>query len=144
MKIEKILIPFDGSDHSIDAAQYALTLAKLFAAHVTILNCYELTGDMHSSEIPEEMIEDIHTGIKKGAEDILKKAEEIFAQQGVEYKLEVIAGIPSYVLTELAKSKKYDLIVMGAHGDSDLAGMFLVNVAHKVLNTIYCPVLIVP
>ena len=144
MKIEKILLPFDGSDKSIDAAKYALTLAKSFAAHVTIMNCYELTGDMHSSEIPEEMIEEIHSGIKKGAEELLKAAADIFAEQGVEYKLEAVAGAPGYVLTELAKSKEYDLIVIGSHGHSDITGIFLGHVTHKVLNTIYCPVLIVP
>lgn len=144
MKIEKILLPFDGSDKSIDAAKYALTLAKSFAAHVTIMNCYELTGDMHSSEIPVDMIEEIHSGIKKGAEEVLKTAGDIFADQGVEYKLEGVAGAPGYVLTELAKSKEYDLIVIGSHGHSDIAGIFLGHVTHKVLSTIYCPVLIVP
>jgi nucleotide-binding universal stress UspA family protein len=74
----------------------------------------------------------------------LKKAGEIFAQQGVEYKLETITGPPGHVLANQAKSKDYDLIIMGSHGHSDIAGLFLGSVTHKVLNTIYCPVLVVP
>ena len=144
MKIEKILIPFDGSNYSIDAAKCALTLAKLFRAHVTIINCYEQRGDMHSSEISEEMLEEIYSGIQKGADELLKKAETFFVEQGVEYKLKAISGAPCDVLTELAKSKEYDLIVMGSHGHSNVAGAFLGSVTHDVLNTIYCPVLIVP
>jgi len=48
------------------------------------------------------------------------------------------------MLSSLAKSKEFDLIVMGSHGHSDIAGLFLGSVTHKVLNTIYCPVLVVP
>ena len=143
MKIEKILLPFDGSVHSINATNYALNLAKLYGAHVTIVCCYEKWRHK-IAEVSEIVIKDVESNLVKEAENILKKAEGIFAKQGVEYKLEIIAGPPGYTLANLAKSKKYDLIVMGSHGHSDIAGLFLGSVTHKVLNTIYCPVLVVP
>lgn len=142
MKIEKMLLPFDGSGHSVSAAKYALNLAKLFDSHVTIVNCYEWRGNM--PEVPELLVKDLKLNLKKEAEEVLKRAEGIFEKQGVEYTLETIAGPPGYVLAKLAKSKEYDLIVMGSHGHSDIAGLFLGSVTHKVLNTIYCPVLVVP
>lgn len=144
MEFKKILLPFDGSDRSIDACQYSLMLAKMSGAEVTILNCYELLGDMHSAEIGEKLFAEIMSGIKKRSEELLKEAGDIFAKEGVSYKLNAIAGAPGLVLTELAKSKEFDLIVMGSHGHSDIAGLLLGNVTHKVLNTIYCPVMIVP
>lgn len=143
MKIEKILLPFDGSDHSVNAAKYALDLAKLFGSHVTIINCYEWHGN-NLPEVPELLVKDLKINIQKEAEVILKRAAGIFENQGVEYKLETISGAPGYVLTKLAKSREYDLIVMGSHGHSDIAGLFLGSVTHKVLNTIYCPVVVVP
>ncbi len=142
MKIKKILLPFDGSIHSINATKYALDLAKLLGAHVTIINCYEWQG--YLPEVPELLIEDIKSNLKSEAEKILKKAEGIFERQGVEYTFETIPGSPGYVLANLAKSKEYDLIIMGSHGHSEIAGLFLGSVTHKVLNTIYCPVLVVP
>ncbi len=142
MKIEKILLPFDGSDHSKNATNYALYLAKLTGAHVTIVNCYEWRGDV--SEVPEALGENLKSVAKEKAENILKIAEELFAKQEVEYKLETIAGPAGYVLAKRAESKEYDLIIMGSHGHSDIAGLFLGSVTHKVLNTIYCPVLVVP
>ena len=142
MKIEKILLPFDGSGHSVSAAKYALNLAKLFGSHVTIVNCYEWRGNM--PEVPELLVKDLKLNLKKEAEDVLKRAKGIFEQQGVQYTLETLSGPPGYVLAKLAKSKEYDLIVMGSHGHSDIAGLFLGSVTHKVLNTIYCPVLVVP
>ncbi|MGI9569077.1 MAG: universal stress protein [Desulfobulbia bacterium] len=142
MKTKKILLPFDGSVHSINAAKYCLDLAKLFGAHVSILNCYEWRANI--SEVPESLVKDLKANSKQKAEDILKAAAGIFENQGVEFKLETTIGQPGYVLASLAKSKNYDLIIMGSHGHSDIAGLFLGSVTHKVLNTIYCPVLVVP
>ena len=142
MKIERILLPFDGSVHSINATNFALSLAKLYGAHVTIVYCYEFRGNI--PEVPELLIKDVRSNMKAGAEETLKKAGDIFANQQVEYKLETIEGPAGYVLANLAKSKEFDLIIMGSHGHSDIAGLFLGSVTHKVLNTIYCPVLVVP
>ncbi len=145
MNINKILLPFDGSVHSINATKYALDLAKLMGAHVTIVNCYEydwMQGNM--PEVPEALQNDLRANRKKEAERLLNKAEEIFVNQGVEYQIDIIAGPAGYVLAKRAKSKEYDLIIMGSHGHSEIAGLFLGSVTHKVLNTIYCPVLVVP
>lgn len=142
MKIEKILLPFDGSTHSVNAAKSALSLAKLFKARVTIVNCYEWRGNM--PEVPELLVKDLQSNMKTEAEAILKRARGIFENQDVVFTLQVIEGSPRHVLADLAKSKEYDLIVMGSHGHSDIAGLFLGSVTHKVLNTIYCPVLVVP
>jgi nucleotide-binding universal stress UspA family protein len=95
-------------------------------------------------EVPELLIKDLQSNMKKEAEAVLLRAEGVFENQGVDYKIETIPGSPGYVLTNLAKSKQYDLIIMGSHGHSEIAGLFLGSVTHKVLNTIYCPVLVVP
>ncbi len=142
MKTEKILLPFDGSEHSINSAKYALKLAKLFGAHVTIINCYEWRGNL--PEVPEALIKDLKANLKRDADDLLKRAAGIFENQDVKYTLETVVGSAGYVLARLAKSKDYDLIIMGSHGHSDIGGLFLGSVTHKVLNTIYCPVLVVP
>lgn len=142
MKTEKILLPFDGSAHSVNAAKYALDLAKLFGAHVTVMYCFDWRGNM--SEVPDLLISELKERRKEEAEEILKIAGDIFADKGVKYTLETALGLPGNVLVKLAESKTYDLIIMGSHGHSDIAGLFLGSVTHKVLNTIYCPVLIVP
>jgi nucleotide-binding universal stress UspA family protein len=142
MKIEKILLPFDNSVHSINAAKHTLNLAKLFGAHVTIVNCYEWNASV--LEVTSPLLKDIDSTSKRKAEDILKTAGEIFADRGVEYQLKTIFGSPGRVLANLAKDKDYDLIIMGSHGHSEIAGLFLGSVTHKVLNTIYCPILVVP
>lgn len=142
MKIDKILLPFDGSSHSINAARYALDLAKLCGSHVTVVNCYEWRGNI--PEATEVLVKDLQENLKEEAKAILKRAEGIFEGQDVAYKIETLSGPAGYVLAKLAKSKEYDMIIMGSHGHSDIAGLFLGSVTHKILNTIYCPILVVP
>lgn len=142
MKFKHILLPFDGSTHSKNAAKYAINLAKLYGAKVTIVNCYEWHGNM--LEISETMVKEFKANMKQSSEEMLKQAGDLMAMEGVEHKLESLPGSPGYVLTNLAKTKDYDLIIMGSHGHSDIAGLFLGSVTHKVLNTIYCPVMVVP
>lgn len=143
MKISKILLPFDGSTHSVNATEYALDLAKRYQAKVTILYCYD-EWDTNLTEVSQSLLEEIRTNRRKEAELILQRADEYFKNQGVEYNLETIDGEPGRVLADRSKSKQYDLIIMGSHGHSDIAGLFLGSVTHKVLNTIYCPVMVVP
>jgi len=142
MKIDKILLPFDGSEYSINAAKYALELAKLTGAHVDIVYCNE--WKLQNSEVPDSLLEQIRSNRKNEAKGLLKIAEGIFANEGPQYTLELVSGTPGQVLTRRAQSKEYDMIIMGSHGHSDIAGLFLGSVTHKVLNKIYCPVLIVP
>lgn len=143
MKIGKILLPFDNSAPSVHAANYALSLAKPSGADVTVVTCYD-EGNWELSGIADFLVEGIKANRKKKAEEILQKAGAILKDNGVEYHLEAIAGEPGDVFARQAQSREYDLIIMGSHGHSDISGLFLGNVTHKVLNTIYCPVLIVP
>jgi nucleotide-binding universal stress UspA family protein len=143
MKIDKILLPFDGSAYSVNAAKYALELAKLIAAHVHVVYCYEW-NNLQLTELPQSLFDEIKANRKRDAEELLQKADGVFANQGINYTLEAVVGSPGFELIKIAKSKEYDLIVMGSHGHSDIAGLFLGSVTHKVLNKIYCPVLIVP
>jgi len=142
MAFKKILLPFDGSRYSIHAVNYALDLAKQYGAEVTIVHCFEWYGNI--PEVPAELIQDLKANLKRDAESVVKKAEGLFEKEGVEYHTKIISGSPGYVLANLAKSKEYDLIILGSHGHSDIAGLFLGSVTHKVLNTIYCPVMVVP
>ncbi len=142
MKIQNILLPFDGSTHSINAANYALNFAEQYSAHVTIVNCYEWSSSV--VEVPAPLLVDIESISKKRSQDVLNTAKEIFKDRAVDFDIKTLYGSPGRVLSQLAASKKFDMIIMGSHGHSDIAGLFLGSVTHKVLNTIYCPVLVVP
>jgi nucleotide-binding universal stress UspA family protein len=142
MQIKSILLPVDGSSHSDHAVDYAVYLAQLSGAHITAVSCYEWIGNF--PEVHDALIEKMKENAGKSAAATLEDATRQLQTAGVEHTGKTIAGAPGTVLTELAKSGEFDLIIMGSHGHSEISGLFLGSVTHKVLNTIYCPVMVVP
>lgn len=142
MRISKILLPVDGSIYSDNAIDYTVYLAGLSGAHVTVVSCYEWLCDF--PEISESVMNQLKQKLRVQAESVLEGAAEKLARSNIAHETRSVSGSPGTMLSNLAKSKEFDLIVMGSHGHSDIAGLFLGSVTHKVLNTIYCPVLVVP
>ncbi len=142
MRISNILLPVDGSTYSNNAVNHAVYLAGLCGAKVTAVCCYEWLGGLH--EINESVIEELKDKLKVQAESVLTEAAQKLSENGIEHQTRPVSGAPGTMLSNLAKSREFDLIIMGSHGHSDIAGLFLGSVTHKVLNTIYCPVLVVP
>ncbi|MEE4164695.1 MAG: universal stress protein [Desulfocapsaceae bacterium] len=142
MQFTNILLPVDGSNYSDHATEYALYLARQCGARITAVSCYEWLG--HMPDVNGSLIEELKDKIARQAAEVLNQTSRILTKAGIEHDTEILSGEPGKMLTSLAKSKRFDLIVMGSHGHSDIAGLFLGSVTHKVLNKIYCPVLVVP
>jgi nucleotide-binding universal stress UspA family protein len=62
---------------------------------------------------------------------------------GIAVTTEVLSGHPASAIVDTAREKKYDLIVMGTHGRTGLAHLFMGSVAEKVTRLAPCPVLTV-
>lgn len=142
MRISNILLPVDGSTYSNNAIEHAVYLAGLSGAKVTAVCCYEWVGGLY--EINGSVVEELRDKLKVQADEVLDRAARTLSESGIDHETRSISGSPGTMLSNLAKSREFDLIIMGSHGHSDIAGLFLGSVTHKVLNTIYCPVLVVP
>lgn len=142
MKITNILLPLDGSETSAHALDYAIYLAKQTGATIHAVNCYELLDS--TMEISGVFAKEVIKSVEKHAADVLEKAAHLIKTEGVKFTTKAIMGSPGKVLSNLAKTKEFDIIIMGSRGHSDVSGLFLGSVTHKVLNTIYCPVMVVP
>ena len=142
MQITHILLPVDGSSYSDNATTYAVYLANKTGAKITAVSCYEWLGFM--SEINETIVENLKEKVAKQAEEVLHNTDKLLNEANIIHETRLLSGAPGTMLSNLAKSKEFDLIIMGSHGHSDISGLFLGSVTHKVLNTIYCPVLVVP
>ena len=55
----------------------------------------------------------------------------------------VVAGHPADAIVREARERGADLIVMGTHGRTGLAKLFLGSVASRVVTAAHCPVLTV-
>ena len=144
---QKILVPIDGSSPSQDALKMAANIAKTMQSKLTVLHVIDLTSAyifletmtaLNSQQI-HTMTDELET---KGKQILNDAATEI---QSTSLTCESIlkTGHPARVICEVAKTDRFDLIIMGSRGLSDFKGLLLGSVSHQVLQRSHCPVLLV-
>lgn len=138
MKVDKILNPVDGSDHSINATRYAVELAKVFNAKIILLYCHE----RYPVVLAEPYFQEAVNKINKSAEDKVDPFINILDKSDVPFDVRLLEGPAGNRIPDVADIEKIDLIVMGSRGVSDFAGLLLGSVAHQVLHKSKCPVFI--
>ncbi len=144
---KKILLPTDGSIHSLKAARYAAELAKICGSEVTLLHVLEILNEDHPIEIQTDSwiapMKD-EARIKEAAKKVMKKTKEVFNEDEMLVETRYfIYGHPSKAITEISEKENFDLIIMGSHGLSGIKRYIMGSVADKVCHNAPCPVLIV-
>jgi nucleotide-binding universal stress UspA family protein len=148
-QISKIVVPIDGSEKSMEAADYAVKMAERYGSEVAVvyvihmdqnlelLGIYRLSGpDPIKKKIDEAKVE-----AQKWFAEISRNAE----QRKIHVKTDVIEFPMSVVATivEYAVSEKADVIVIGTRGRSGISKMLLGSVASGVVTYAPCPVVVV-
>ncbi|MFQ3275192.1 MAG: nucleotide-binding universal stress UspA family protein [Candidatus Nanohaloarchaea archaeon] len=132
---EKILLPTDGSDESMQAVNHAEELADKFGAEVHILHVADISKEAGEPRIPSQV-----EAMRDVGEEMVNEVEEKFSEE-VKTTTEVKVGIPHKEINSYVEEKDIDLITMGSHGRSGLNRMLLGSVTEKVLRTCSVPVL---
>ena len=147
--LSKIMVGIDGSKESVNAADYAIAIAKRYNAELIAVNV--LTSDIgyaYSSpgvESPSLTIREIillaEDEVKKWFNDIKEKAD----RNGIRFRSEIIMAKRSAVSTmvDYAEEQKIDLIAVGTRGRSGIKKMLLGSVASGLVTYAACPVLVV-
>jgi len=136
-KVEKILLPLDGSPRSKTAICPALDIAEKRKAMVIALNVIPVK---HTTSVLEGEIEE-----KIGEErtiPALQDFEKDAKEREVDYKLVVEKGDPAEKIVEVAHRERASLIVMATQGPKGVKKL-LGSVATKVLTKSRVPVLCV-
>lgn len=141
------LVPYDFSAHSRAALETAWDLAKrleakLHLVHVIQPPAYAYGYTYAGAAMPPPAID--LTEVREGALKALKQVAAEIGELpgGIEPHVVEGAGIAD-MLRELAEKLGADLIVMGTHGRTGLAHVFLGSVAERTLRRAPCPVLTV-
>ena len=80
--------------------------------------------------------------LEEGQEHLLAAQQKLDAA-GRFHTTHIHVGQPSEVIAKLAGELACDLIIMGSHGRSGVAGLVMGSVASRVLHLAPCPVLLV-
>lgn len=143
MLFENILVPFDLSNQSTRAFKVALDVAKKYNSKITLLTCLEGDAWHHKYYDARADLELIKKQ-RKVTKTHLEKLELLAEKNNVSIKSQILTS-KSVVndIVNFAKSRKYDLIVIGSHGRTGFDKLLLGSVANGVSQKARCPVLIV-
>ena len=138
-----ILAPIDGSDCSNRAFEVALRLAKSENASLTA--CYVVDAVQAASPAlgPYGSLQPWLDALTEAGNQTLTDAVAQGAKVGVTVRAELQDGGPVSCISELAKTIKADLIVMGSHGRGGIARLLMGSVAEGVMRSAICPVMVV-
>ncbi len=139
--ISQILIPVDGSEHSKKALHLGCDLASKYGAAIHLIHITESPIREHTMALGGSAIT-LRTSpdeLKQAGSRELEFAREYATNRGIsEVTTEIEEGSPAHRIVESAKETHADMIVMGSRGLSDLAGLLVGSVSHKVTNMAPC------
>ena len=131
----------DSSEHSTRALPYAIAMAERDHAQLHVVHIIEkLTGGRIAGQYTFLNEEQREAAIKA-------QAAEIRAEHQLDVKLHLVLAGSGHVarrIADVGEELGADLIVVGTHGHSALAGALLGSVTQQLLHEASCPVLAIP
>ena len=139
--INKILVPVDGSAHSKKALEFACELALKFDSHLHVLHVVQppistqtigIGASVVTTEFRREDLDEIGSSMIDAARQIT------FDHGCKQVDTQIEAGSPAKHIIDCENKNNIDLIVMGSRGLTDIAGLLLGSVSHKVTHLAEC------
>lgn len=137
-KIQKILVPLDGSQNSARGLEKAISIAQptgatitgLYVIHVPIRAAVHVTPQQRKKEI-------------SFAESVIGEALQKAEKSRVNFRPKTETGSPAEKIAQVANDGSYDLVVIGSRGRGAGKEMFLGSVSNHVLHKARIPVMVV-
>ncbi|MDH5462705.1 MAG: universal stress protein [Nitrosopumilus sp.] len=137
MDLKKILVPIDGSKKSFEALDRALTLAGFTHGHVTCLHVipHVMEGGPRTKAFDKQLQDE--------AKILLKKAEKHAGNKNVKFSSKVLRGSSGEITVQMAKSGKFDHIVMSTTGSGSASRDMIGSVSNHILQKSKIPVYLI-
>lgn len=142
--IDKIIVPVDFTDLSLDALHTAASLAKRLSAEIVLLHVIENYFLLSTPEagIPSDLnIADMQAKSRQNLEEI---AERFRQEYTADIRVKTDFGLAGSRIIRHTLEEEAGLIVMGTHGASGFREFFIGSNAYSVVKQAPCPVLTIP
>ena len=137
-----ILCPVDFSAHSERALRYALDLAALAKAHLTILTVVD--AFMDAATIASRTHDTLSAQTQQEIKSLLERATATRGQPYERVGIAIEVGEPAREILKQVEESEADLIVMGTQGLEGPKRLFFGSTTERVLRESRVPVLAVP
>lgn len=137
---DTVLVPTDGSDHAVRAAEHGRYLAGLFDATVHLLHVVdvETTTGLLGGEPPDDLLADLEEEGRRVLETTRTGLSGVDEVETV-----VRRGDPVETILEYAAERDVGLLAMGTHGRTGLDRYVTGSVTERVVRRADAPVLTV-
>ena len=140
--IKSILVPVDFSEGSKEAFRYALFLAEQWNASIRVLFVWQ-----RPFYLGPKLVVSSAEGADISLEELASKEaqaelEKFIAKEktSVPVTSQLVEGIIDTEIIRISQEGKFDLIVLGSHGESGRRHWILGSVAKRVVRSASCPV----
>jgi nucleotide-binding universal stress UspA family protein len=146
--IRRILVATDFSEVADEALEGAGRIAKKLGADLLLVHAHTSISDPAFGDLPPEMrsyAEGLQSRLQREAADAaaLLDARAGRLPGGVRVQTKMLVGRPGDAIVDEARQSAAGLVVLGTHGRGAVGRAILGSVAHEVLRTAPCPVLLV-
>jgi len=138
----KILLAIDGSEYSKKMLAYLSAHESLFGQlhDYTLLNVQAALPGRARTLLGKESVEQYYA---EESQKVLASAAKFLLRHGIDAKVVAKVGHAAQTIAKMADQGKYDLLIMGSHGNGALMKLVMGSVATEVLAHCKVPVLLV-
>ena len=140
---KKILYPTDFSDVAHKAMDFIACLKDADTKEVVILHVIDKGNFDAIARFATKDILEIEKSLQDNALAEIRPVEEKLKKAGLKVKVIVSRAIPVMEILRVEEEEKVSAIVIGSHGMSNIAEMFLGSVSEKVIKRAKVPVLVI-
>jgi nucleotide-binding universal stress UspA family protein len=147
IRLRKILVPTDLSDHADHAFRHAAALALRAKSELVVLHVVEKFMDhslVYSDVWPfQKPVRDHYRKLEQGTKGRLEARIRDMIGPDLRFRVLVTTGVPSAEILSVSEQEEVDLIVIATHGRGGLAQALLGSTTERVLRKSGCPVLVI-
>ena len=143
--MNKILVPFDFSDSSHNALDYAFFLAETLGSQITVLHVLTVFTEKYHDEVHLRAIEEALLAMEKEHKEKLDSLVNLGETRGLTINSNIIknVSVPGGIIDYL-ESGNFDAVVIGNRGKPGISNLLLGRVTEKIIRLSPVPVLSVP
>ena len=133
------MIAADGSEASLRAAKYGISIGKKYSSNLVIVHVIISDIGIFGPSLPTHI-----SALKEEAEEYLENMKKQAETENIQAESQIIASTSIVSgLVDFASKENIDLIVIGTKGQSEIKKLLLGSVASGIVTHSHCPVLVI-